>query len=388
MIILEGPYVSEFLQQTVADLQVPVADTEFSRSLPLSNRMNLVSPEPFFRAIAQAESPLLYSNSENSTGLLNRYLPGHPVTERVNYFKDKARLREIFSRLNPTMWHRRFSLKELERLDPSDLPKPFVVKPVRGFASIGIHAVHSDDEWPAARAAILKEAALMEGVFPDSVVSLGEFMAERYIAGDEIAIDAYFDGQGEPVILNILHHLFASESDMSDRLYLTSGRIIRRYYAPVENYLREIAGLRDLRNFPFHMEMRIEPDGTFVPIEINPMRFMGFCVADVEYYFYGINPYEYYFHQKRPDWDAILASREGRIYGMFGIDIPKHLDKNLIRFDYDRFIGHFSRPIHYVKMDYRRLPMAIYLFAETTEDRFWEFETILRSDLSEFIGMP
>ncbi len=141
MIILEGPYVSEFLQQTVADLQVPVADTEFSRSLPLSNRMNLVSPELFFRAIAQAESPLLYSNSENSTGLLNRYLPGHPVTERVNYFKDKARLREIFSRLNPTMWHRRFSLKELERLDPLELPKPFVVKPVRGFASIGIHAV-------------------------------------------------------------------------------------------------------------------------------------------------------------------------------------------------------------------------------------------------------
>ena len=89
--------------------------------------------------------------------------------------------------------------------------------------------------------------------------------------------------------------------------------------------------------------------------------------------------------QVKPDWEAILPARQGKIYGMFGIDIPKHLDKDSIRFNYERFIGHFSRVLHHVKMDYRKFPMAIYLFAETTEDRFGEFEAILRSDLSEFI---
>jgi hypothetical protein len=217
------------------------------------------------------------------------------------------------------------------------------------------------------------------------VVSLDEFLIERYITGTEIAIDAYFNASGEPVILNILTHLFGSKSDMSDRLYLTSGDVIRKYHDPIMRYLEEIAGLRDLRNFPFHLEMRQELNGNFVPIEINPMRFMGFCVADVEYYFYGINPYEYYFHQKKPDWDKILESRGDKLYGMFGIDIPKHLDKTKILFDYDKFIGHFSKPLHYVKMDYRKLPMAIYLFAEAPKNQYSEFEAILFSDLSEFI---
>jgi hypothetical protein len=70
---------------------------------------------------------------------------------------------------------------------------------------------------------------------------------------------------------------------------------------------------------------------------------------------------------------------------MFGIDIPKHLDKNRVRFDYGKFIAHFSKPLHYVKMDYTKLPMAIYLFAEVSKKGFSEFEEILYSDLSGFI---
>jgi hypothetical protein len=386
MIILEKPYVSEFLQQTVVKMQVPVLSTEFSNSLPHAKEMNLVEADLFFAALKSAGDPLLYSNSENAGELLNRYVPELQVTKNVNYFKDKSKLREIFSALNPDVWYTTRTLAQLDQLEVSSFPKPFVIKPVRGFASIGIHAVHSDAEWPKALEAIRKEAVLMHDVFPDVVVSLNEFLIERYIEGTEIAIDAYFNGSGEPVILNILTHLFASPADMSDRLYLTSAEIVRKYHDPVMRYLEEIARLCDLRNFPFHLEMRQELNGNFAPIELNPMRFMGFCVADVEYYFYGINPYEYYFHQRKPDWEKILETREDKLYGMFGIDIPKHLDKSRIHFDYEKFIGHFSKPIHHVKMDYRKFPMAIYLFAEVPTSRFAEFEAILYSDLKEFIS--
>ncbi len=385
MIILEKPYVSDFLQQTVVNLRIPVLETPFSKSLEHAGEMNLVDKNAFFSALKTTKYPLLYSNSENSTELLNRWCPELLVTENVNFFKDKSKLREIFSGLNPGVWYKKFTLKELDYLDISAIRIPFVIKPVRGFASIGIHSVHSRSDWPLALEGIRKEVALMRNVFPDVVVSLDEFIIEQYIEGTEIAIDAYFNEQGEPVILNILTHLFSSKSDMSDRLYMTSGDIIRAYHHDIENYLEEIAKLRDLRNFPFHLEMRQGADGRFIPIEINPMRFMGFCVADVEYYFYGINPYEYYFHQKKPDWNNILASRNDKLYGMFGIDIPKHLDKTKIRFDYEKFIAHFSRPLHHVKMDYTKLPMAIYLFAEVPKSKFVEFEEILYSDLEEFI---
>jgi hypothetical protein len=387
MIILEKPYVSEFLQQTVVRLQIPVLATGFSKSLAHASEMNLVENDLFFAALKTVKYPFLYSNSENSIELLNRHCPDHPVTKNVNFFKDKSKLREFFSTLNPDVWCQKYALKDLGEIDFSALQKPFVIKPVRGFASIGIHSVHDETEWETALESINKEVKLMHNVFPDVVVSLNEFIIERYIEGIEIAIDAYYNGSGEPVILNILTHLFGSKRDMSDRLYLTSGEIIRKYHDPIIKYLEEIAGLSDLRNFPFHLEMRQEPNGNFVPIEINPMRFMGFCVADVEHYFYGINPYEYYFHQKRPDWDEILRPRGDKVYGMFGIDIPKHLDKSKIRFGYEKFIAHFSKVLFYVKMDYTKLPMAIYLFAEVPRHQFAEFEAILYSDLSEYIGI-
>jgi hypothetical protein len=385
MIILEKPYVSEFLQQTVVHLQIPVLATEFSRSLLQAGEMNMVEPADFFTALKNDGNPLLYSNSENSTELLNRYCPEHPVTNNVNYFKNKSKLREIFSGLNPDVWYHAYSLKELDEIDISSLPMPFVIKPVRGFASIGIHSVHDEKEWITALDSIKKEVKLMHDVFPETVVSLNEFLIEKYIEGTEIAIDAYFNGSGEPVILNVLTHLFGSKSDMSDRLYMTSDEIVRKYHDPIIKYLEEIARMRDLRNFPFHLEMRLEENGSFVPIEINPMRFMGFCVADVEYYFYGINPYEYYFQQKKPDWDEILGSRSDKLYGMFGIDIPKHLNKNKVRFNYEKFIAHFSKPLYYVKTDYTKFPVAIYLFAEVQKNQFAEFEAILYSDLSGFI---
>jgi hypothetical protein len=385
MIILEKPYVSEFLQQTVVRLQIPVLATVFSKSLAHAGEMNLLEPDAFFSALQTESNPLLYSNSENSTELLNHYGPELSITKNVNYFKDKAKLREIFSILNPDVWYKTYTLDELDKIDIATLPTPFVIKPVRGFASIGIHAIHHESEWKKALHDIKKEVKLMHNVFPDVVVSLNAYLIERYIEGVEIAIDAYFDGAGKPVILNVLTHLFRSKHDMSDRLYITSDEIVRKYHDPVRSYLEEIARLKDLRNFPFHLEMRQDHNGNFVPIEINPMRFMGFCVADVEYYFYGINPYEYYFEQKKPDWDKILSSRSDKVYGMFGIDIPKHLDKSKIRFDYEKFIAHFSKPLHYLKMDYNKFPMAIYLFAEVPKSKFSEFEGMLNSDLMEFI---
>jgi hypothetical protein len=385
MIILEKPYVSDFLQQTVVRLKVPVLETGFSKSLKHAGEMNLVDGDSFFAAIKSSSNPLLYSNSENAAELLNRYCPEHRITKNVNYFKDKSKLRVIFSKLNPDVWYQRLSLEELDDLDITVLQKPFVIKPLRGFASIGIHSIKDEGEWNEALKSIKKEVKLMHNVFPDAVVSLNEFLIEKYIEGPEIAIDAYYDDSGDPVILNILMHLFGSRSDMSDRLYLTSDEIIRKYHDPIMIYLEKIAKLKDLRNFPFHLEMREESTGNFVPIEINPMRFMGFCVADVEYYFYGINPYEYYLQHKKPDWDRILGSRSDKIYGMFGIDIPKHIDKSRIHFNYEKFIAHFSKPLFHIKLDYKKLPMAIYLFAETRKDQFPEFEAILYSDLSEFI---
>jgi len=113
MIILEKPYVSDFLQQTVVRLQIPVLATPFSKSLKYAHEMNLVENDVFFGALKNATNPLLYSNSENSAELLNRFGPELTVTKNVNFFKDKSKLRDIFSALNPDVWYHTFTLKGL-----------------------------------------------------------------------------------------------------------------------------------------------------------------------------------------------------------------------------------------------------------------------------------
>jgi len=385
MFILEAPFVSDFLQRTVVDNQIPVLKTDFTETLTLKNQMNLLEQDVFFEKVNATKFPALYSNSENSSVWLNKYCQQSKPAIWVNDFKNKSKLREIFAAKHKNVWFKKCSLVELKKLDVQTLPKPFVIKPLRGFASICIHSVFSDADWQHALTEIEKEVVLMQNVFPDKVVSLQEFLLETFVEGTEIALDAYFDENGQPVILNILNHLHQAKNDMSDRLYITSAEIIRHNYAGVLDYLVEIGNICGLKNFPLHLEMIEESNGNYFPIEINPMRFMGFCVADVEFYFYGINPYEYFYYRKKPDWNSILETRENKIFGMMGIDIPKHLDRSKINFNYDKFIAHFSKPVHYIKMDYRKFPMSIYMFAEVEKQNFTELEYILHSDIMEFI---
>lgn len=59
----------------------------------------------------------------------------------------------------------------------------------------------------------------------------------------------------------------------------------------------------NLKNFPAHIEIRIDKNGNINPIEVNPLRFGGWCTTgDISWYAYGFNSYEYFLKGKKPDW--------------------------------------------------------------------------------------
>jgi len=120
--------------------------------------------------------------------------------------------------------------------------------------------------------------------------------------GEEFAVDAYFDAAGDPVILNIHKQIFSSSEDVSDRVYISSKKIIESNIDQFYVFLKEIGTLSGVRNFPVHAEIRRDRSGSVLPIEINPMRFGGWCsTADAAHLAYGFNPYVLYFSQKRPE---------------------------------------------------------------------------------------
>jgi hypothetical protein len=387
MILVDKPYISDFLRATISKYGFPVVKTEVARELGFNEGSHLLDVEDAIRHALSTENLQIYTTSENSIGWIAKHLSGTDLPAKIDLFKDKAKFRNLLEPLYPDFYFRTVQLNELDRLDIGDLPRPFIIKPTVGFFSLGVYKVTDAGEWERTKASIRKDAAGVANVFPKEVLDTAAFIIEECIEGTEYAIDAYYDAAGEPVILTILKHIFASKADVSDRVYISSKAIIEGHIDQFSAFLSGIGRLASIRNFPVHVEVRLDERGNLSPIEVNPMRFGGWCTtADMTYHAYGFNPYAYYFSQKRPDWSQILEDKTGNIYSIIVLDNTTGLDANQITaFDYDRLLTHFEKPLELRRIDYTQYPVFGFLFAETREENFAELEHILASNLREFV---
>jgi len=301
MILLDKPYVSNFLKQTIVDQQLPVIRTPQLEQFDLDECVTIYEAATAIEKFKNGNTPLLYSNSENSINWILNNLAFTNLPRQIHALKDKAAFRDLTKDLFPNFNYQTVDIHRLDTLDIDTLTMPFIIKPALGFFSMGVYKVSSSDEWPLARQAIHAELEAVQTLYPSEVLDTTRFIIEDCIAGTEFAIDAYYNNKGRPVIVDIYQHLFASDEDGSDRVYFTSKTIIEEYREKIRRVLTDIGELASLRNFPVHAEVRIDDAGNILPIEINPMRFGGWCATDIAHHAYQINPYQYYFEQKEPD---------------------------------------------------------------------------------------
>ena len=251
---------------------------------------------------------------------------------------------------------------------------------------MGVYKIDYHKDWKKAVVDIKNEIEQLKGLYPEEVLNTSEFIVEECIKGEEYAIDCYYDNDGKPVILNILKHLFSSDQDTSDRVYITSTEIIKENIEQMEEFLSKVGKLADVKNFPVHVEIRID-NGTIQAIEFNPLRFGGWCTtADITNYAYGINSYEYYQSSLKPNWEKIFKENSGDIYSIIVLDNSSGIDGEIVKsFDYDKLRGKFENPLELRQADYKKYPLFGFLFVETKKDNMQELEFILKSDLKEFI---
>ena len=387
MILLDKPFVSDFVKETIRANALPVVKTDMAETFGFSSEPYLLDEATAIRQAASADDLMIYTTSENAIGWIAQNLAFTELPEKIDQFKNKAKFRTLVASLHPDFYFKEVALEELERLSLDAIPMPFVIKPSVGFFSMGVYIVSDAGGWEQTKRSIHAEMAVVKDLYPPEVLDSTAFVIEQYIEGEEYAIDAYFDADGEPVILNILKHVFSSSDDVSDRVYLSSKDIIESNLEPFTAYLQKIGALTQIRNFPVHVEIRRDSAGFMLPIEINPMRFGGWCTtADMTYFAYGFNPYLFYFSQQRPDWDEILKDKDGKLYSVIVLDNSTGVDGSRIAaFDYDRVLSKFERPLDLRKIDYREYPVFGFLFAETRKENFSEIDAILKSDLTEFI---
>ncbi|WP_204701331.1 ATP-grasp domain-containing protein [Halanaerobacter jeridensis] len=385
VLILDKPYVSEFLEDTILELNLPVLKNKAAKEFKLNEDINFLEEKEFVNKVKNEES-LIYSNSENPINWITNHLSFTDLPEKIDIFKDKYQFRKLLRDMYPDFYFRKVSFDELDQIDINEVKIPFIIKPSVGFFSMGVYQVNSALEWEKVRGELKKEVNNMKDNYPEEVINTNEFIIEENIEGKEFAIDLYYNDEGKPVILNILEHIFSSGEDVNDRVYITSKKIIEKYHNSFLDFLNEMGALINLNGFPMHIEFRVDNDENIVPIEVNPMRFAGWCTTDVAYHAYGINVYEYFFKQKEPNWEKILKIKKDKIYSIVVADLPNDINVNdIIEINYDKFSSYFENTLEMRKIDYNKYGVFAFLFAETSYDNWGELETILKSDLREYL---
>jgi hypothetical protein len=389
MFIIDKPYVSGLLRNTITKNGYPVLKTKDAIELLEGSTVHFIDEESAVEKIRSGEIQTIYTSSENSIGWIAQHLGFSELPNQVDVFKNKTRFRKLVSKLYPDFYFKKVKPDEIENILYDDQPKPFIIKPNVGFFSLGVHKVTSKPGWEMVKQKILQEADLIKHTYPEEVLNIAEFIIEENIEGEEFTIDAFYNHDGKPFVLGMMHHIFAGEEDTSDRLYTTSPQIIRENLGRFREFLEKLGHLVNLKNFPLHIEVRVDALGNIMPIEGNPLRYGGWCTsAELTHYAFGFNPYEYVMEGKQPDWDSILGSHSGNRFSIIILNNNSGLAASGVKlFDYEKLTGKLEKVLELRKVDAAIFHIFGFVYAETRPDNFGELAYLLNSDLKEFFNV-
>ncbi len=382
MIILEKPYVSAPLVAYLESHCIPVLRNEMATQLvSQDHKLNLLDDEQFIEQYKQTGK--LYAVSENALVWLYAALPQSELVQKIKILKDKAKFREICHQLYPDFYYKEVEAAALRKINPKELPLPIVLKPSVGFLSVGVYIIRNTDEWQAALDDIDRNFEKQCAVFPETVVQSGHFVLEQFIEGEEYAVDAYYDKDGKPNIINIFHHIFKDETDVSDRLYSMSKQIFEANYPAFNQFCIDLNGVLQLKNFPMHVEFRVDKHtGRAIPIEVNPLRFAGMCLNDLTMHTCKMLPVQAYFEGTHPDYQHMWDGIEDDTFSFIVLDKPYETTRAL---DFEAIKRHFHGVLE--TRDIMNPAMSIwgFLFVKTDKAHREELHEILHTDLVAFM---
>lgn len=386
MFLIDKPFVSDFLIETIKANNFNIIATKVAKELVTDDTLAWISEEQAAMMIKDNPELPIYSNSENALEWVQQHLGDTELAKQIKVLKDKVKFRTVIQNLYPDFFFQEIALAAIHQLSLADIAFPFVIKPSIGFFSIGVHIVKNEADWVAAKKEL--HPANLKSIFPASVLNTANFIIEEFIEGEEYAIDYYYDSAGKVVLLNVLHHLFSSGTDTSDRVYSTSKSIIQKYKVEIESFLTKIGQELNLTNFPAHAEIRIDKKGKIIPIEINPLRFGGWCTTgDLLGFTLGFNAYQSFLQNKQPNWEQLFEGKEDKKFSIIILNNSSGIPPaNISGFDYAKLAKDFENPVLMRPLSIHKFPVFGFVFTETSPKNENELIEILTSDLKKYIN--
>jgi hypothetical protein len=322
------------------------------------------------------QDDILYVPSEDGLIWVSQRTRNTAIASAIELFKNKAAFRRKCADFTPDFFFKEVAVQDVHllKLDFSRVNR-YIIKPKRGYYATAVRTITPDTDLRQLQDEIQAELAMRSRYYPESMLSSQSLILEEFIGNPienslsldeaELAVDLFYDRDGEPVIVGLYHHPHPTHSAYFHTLYYTSQAIYARFSGMVVDFFRSLqkSGM-NLRNFPVHAEFKAI--GTrLIPIEINPYRFGGYGLADLLHHACGINPYETYFESRHPDWSSLWAGKT-ELYGCVvgyngqGIDLQTHEPQ---REEFKAMFG--SSLLHYQPLDHMTCPLFAMAYFKT-----------------------
>ena len=149
MILIDQPFVSDFLVQTIKKNHFPIVATEIAKSMIHDDSLNWISEKEAIQHYKSNENTHIYSNSENAIGWVEKHLNNTELPKKIQLFKNKITFRELIKDVFPEYFFKGIPFGSLKEYPISKLQFPLIIKPAIGFFSLAVHKIDTIEEWIA-----------------------------------------------------------------------------------------------------------------------------------------------------------------------------------------------------------------------------------------------
>ena len=364
LILLHDSYVSDYMLNAAQIEGIPIFAMGGLHDKLKQQGYNVISERDVAKRLADLNT-IPYFNAEDCLTTVFKYSRNNELITAVNFFKNKYEFKKGLVKEYPDHFIARVTFDELPEFDVPE-GKDLIIKPSIGFHSVGIRSFRGKKEWKKVRTEVINAIKRYKNVFDVNVLNNEIFLIEDYLSGDELACDAYFNHNSQPIVLSISQHPFANKEDRRDLVYWTSAQLIQEKLPLFNNFLQLLASKKSLKNIAIHFEVRIKDDVIY-PIEVNPLRFGGFGLASLPQHAFGINSYEHFFKQTAPDWDSVFSKTNNEYFAFIVAQTPSRFDSQKDTIDEETFKKSFEHIIKYIPIDTSRYKFFSTTFAKTTD---------------------
>ena len=283
----------------------------------------------------------------------------------IELLKHKYAFRQILADIYPSFQYQFIQSHQIQDLQ---ITQKSVIKPVKGVFGTAVRIIDRDTDLTELGSQLQTELTKNTDLFSPSVLSTTDFIVERYIEGEEYAVDMFYNSVGSACIVNIYHHPLPQNLAYLHVIYYSSQAVFDRIYAKARQFFTELNRILNVTNLPIHGEFKFDGE-CLMPIELNSLRFGGMGLGNLTFHGLGIDPYACFAEDIEPDWQQIWQDKQTDIFAFFIAYNGANIDTRKYQPDREKLKQQFTEILLERDFDYQhQLAFGIYILKETQQN--------------------